>query len=173
MSHFLKDCSENYTRDCHILKLDIRGYFMSINKHILWSKLERILRPMTEADCPDIDLLWWLLDKVLWHDPTTSCIIKGDRSLWIGLPPSKSLFHMPADCGLPIGNLTSQLFSNVYLHEFDSFVKNELGFAYYGRYVDDFVLIHRDKEVLLRAKEQIRKQKCSNAGDFVVASCFG
>jgi hypothetical protein len=41
------------------------------------------------------------------------------------------------------------------LHEFDCFVKNELGFEYYGRYVDDFVLIHPDKQVLLQAKEKI------------------
>jgi len=155
MTQFLKDCSENYTRDCYILKLDIRGYFMSIDKPILWEKLERLLRPMTEADCSDMDLMWWLLDKVIWHDPTQSCIIKCDRSNWIGLPPSKSLFHTGKNCGLPIGNLTSQLFSNVYLHEFDSFVKNDLGFEYYGRYVDDFVLVHPDKKVLLQAKEKI------------------
>ena len=67
------------------------------------------------------------------------------------------------DCGLPIGNLTSQLFSNVYLHEFDSFVKNDLEFTYYGRYVDDFILIHPDKQSLLTAKEKIRtylKENC-------------
>jgi hypothetical protein len=139
------------------MKLDIRGYFMSIDKQLLWEKLQRILQPMTEADCPDLDLLWWLLDKIVWHDPTKLCIIKGDRNNWTGLPPSKSLFHTRENCGLPIGNLTSQLFSNVYLHEFDCFVKNELGFEYYGRYVDDFVLIHPDKNVLLQAKEKIKE----------------
>ena len=50
--------------------------------------------------------------------------------------------------GLPIGNLTSQLFGNVYLNEFDHWIKNELNIQYYGRYVDDFVLIHPDKEYL-------------------------
>ena len=163
MTQFLKDCSENYTRDCYILKLDIRGYFMSIDKQILWEKLERLLRPMTGADCPDPDLLWWMLEKVVWNDPKEDCIIKGNRSNWIGLPPSKSLFHTRKDCGLPIGNLTSQLFSNVYLHEFDSFVKNDLRFEYYGRYVDDFILIHPDKHVLLQAKETINsylKETC-------------
>jgi hypothetical protein len=92
ISQFLKDCSENYTKDCYILKLDIRGYFMSIDKQILWEKLKRILQPMTEKDCFDLDLLWWMLEKVVWNDPKEDCIIKGSLSNWIGLPPSKSLF---------------------------------------------------------------------------------
>jgi len=49
---------------------------------------------------------------------------------------------------LPIGNLTSQLFGNVYLNEFDHFIKCKLGFKYYGRYVDDCALVHQDKEHL-------------------------
>ncbi|MEI3590838.1 MAG: hypothetical protein V8Q44_08160 [Alistipes ihumii] len=49
--------------------------------------------------------------------------VRGRRSQWEGLPPSKSLFHTPEGCGLPIGNLTSQLFSNVYLSKLDDFVK--------------------------------------------------
>jgi hypothetical protein len=47
------------------------------------------------------------------------------------------------------------LFSNVYLHEFDRYVKYELGMEYYGRYVDDFVLLYPDKNVLLQTKEKI------------------
>jgi retron-type reverse transcriptase len=52
------------------------------------------------------------------------------------------------DCGLPIGNLTSQLFGNICLNEFDHFVKKDLHIRYYGRYVDDFILIHQEKEYL-------------------------
>jgi hypothetical protein len=70
--------------------------------------------------------------------------VKGDRTDWAGLPKDKSLFHAQPNCGLPIGNLTSQLFGNVYLNEFDHFVKRDLRIRYYGRYVDDFILIHRD-----------------------------
>lgn len=50
--------------------------------------------------------------------------------------------------GLPIGNLTSQFFANVYLHEVDLFIKNELGCRDYVRYMDDFVLFHEEKEQL-------------------------
>lgn len=64
------------------------------------------------------------------------------------MPKTKSLFFANKNCGLPIGNLTSQLFGNVYMNEFDHFVKQSLGIKYYGRYVDDFVLIHENKEYL-------------------------
>lgn len=50
--------------------------------------------------------------------------------------------------GLPIGNLTSQLWANVYLHELDSFIKHDLGVRRYMRYMDDWVIVHHDKEYL-------------------------
>lgn len=50
--------------------------------------------------------------------------------------------------GIPLGNLTSQLFSNVYLNKFDHFVKRELRIKYYVRYADDFIILNRDKEQL-------------------------
>jgi len=175
MSEFLKMCSENYTKDCYVLKLDIKGYFMSMNKHLLWQKLETMLdsaryTPFVPEessfcwnDCFDFELVWWLMEKVIWNDPKEQCTIKGKLSDWDGLPPSKSLFHAAPDCGLPIGNLTSQLFSNVYLHDFDSFVKNDLGCEYYGRYVDDFVIIHRDKGFLLDVLDKIKKYLAEHA----------
>lgn len=52
------------------------------------------------------------------------------------------------DIGLPIGALTSQLFANVYLSMFDHFVKDYLGVKYYVRYMDDFIIIHHDKQYL-------------------------
>jgi len=50
--------------------------------------------------------------------------------------------------GMPLGNLTSQFFANVYLNELDQFVKHKLKAQHYIRYVDDFVILHRSKEVL-------------------------
>ena len=159
MKNFTSSSSLKVKRnECFVLKLDIQGYFMSINKHILWEKLSNMLKPYEgDLGCLELkEVVWYLLEKVIWNDPRRNCIVKSPSSEWDDLPPSKSLFHAAPDCGLPIGNLTSQLFSNVYLHEFDCFVKNELGAAFYGRYVDDFVLIHRDKAFLLSAKEKIK-----------------
>jgi len=57
--------------------------------------------------------------------------------------------------GMPLGNLTSQFFANVYLDELDHFVKHGLKAKYYIRYVDDFVVLHRDRRVLERWKQEI------------------
>ena len=70
------------------------------------------------------------------------------------------MFYAGKNKGLPIGNLTSQLFGNVYLDDFDHFVKEKLGMKYYSRYVDDIVIVHKDKEHLKSAipllKEYLR-----------------
>lgn len=59
--------------------------------------------------------------------------------------------------GMPIGNLTSQFFANVYLHELDLFVKHKLKAKCYIRYVDDFVILHVDRYVLETWKVEIAK----------------
>jgi retron-type reverse transcriptase len=153
--------------DCYVMKLDIQGYFMGINKHLLWEKLQQMLakgEEDSEFNKINSDFILFLLEKTIWNDPRKSCIFKSRAEEWTGLPNSKSLFYTESDCGLPIGNLTSQLFSNVYLHDFDLFVKNELGVEFYGRYVDDFVLIHPCKAFLLDAKEKIRRYLQENSG---------
>lgn len=58
---------------------------------------------------------------------------------------------------MPLGNLTSQFFANVYLNELDYFVKHELKAKYYIRYVDDFVILHSSKRQLEIWKKQIEK----------------
>jgi len=57
--------------------------------------------------------------------------------------------------GMPLGNLTSQFFANIYLNELDNFVKRKLKVKYYIRYVDDFVILHNSKEQLEIWKKEI------------------
>ena len=57
--------------------------------------------------------------------------------------------------GMPLGNLTSQFFANIYLNELDQFVKHKLKVKYYIRYVDDFVILHKSKEQLEKWKIKI------------------
>jgi len=59
--------------------------------------------------------------------------------------------------GMPLGNLTSQFFANVYLNELDYFVKHKLRVKYYIRYVDDFVILHQSKKQLGIWKKEIEK----------------
>ena len=114
---------------------------MSINKNILFDLLKpRMVEP-------------WLVEltrKVLFHDPRQDCLLKSTRALFDRVPRYKSLWHAPTHCGLPIGNLTSQFFANVYLHELDLFVKHTLKAKYYYRYVDDFVILDPCPAVLNR-----------------------
>jgi len=154
---FIRSCSQNYHKDCYILKLDIRGYFMAMNRSLLFDKVKNKLLSNKHKVDFDTDLLIYLVDKVIFNDPTKNCIIKGKKSDWNGLPKTKSLFYANENCGLPIGNLTSQLFGNVYLNEFDHFVKKQLGIKHYGRYVDDFVIIHPDKNYLKLILPQINE----------------
>ncbi len=62
---------------------------------------------------------------------------------------------------MPLGNLTSQFFANVYLSELDYFVKHTLKAKYYIRYVDDFVLLHKSKEQLEVWKKEINSFLCN------------
>ena len=66
-------------------------------------------------------------------------------------------FEKSKGVGLPLGNVTSQLFANIYLNELDQFMKHELKVQYYFRYCDDFIIIHENKEFLLNLIEKIRK----------------
>jgi RNA-directed DNA polymerase len=156
ISKFIRSCSENYKQDCYILKLDIKGYFMAINKDILFQKVKSVLFRQQHALDFNLQMELELIEKTIFNDPVQDCRIKGKNVDWGGLPKSKSLFHSARNCGLPIGNLTSQLFSNVYLNVFDHYVKNELGIKHYGRYVDDFVIVHQNKDYLKSLIPKIR-----------------
>lgn len=63
-------------------------------------------------------------------------------------------FEIKSGIGIPIGNLTSQIFSNIYLNELDRFVKHEMKCKAYLRYGDDFIIFHRDKKILLQIKDK-------------------
>ena len=98
----------------------------------------------------------WLTERILFWDCTHSYISKGHQQLLFDIPPNKSLFGKNNRCGLPIGNLTSQFFANIYLNELDQFIKHQLKAKYYIRYTDDFILLSQDREELLRWKEDIK-----------------
>jgi len=69
----------------------------------------------------------------------------------------KILNNFEGKKGMPLGNLTSQFFANVYLNELDYFVKHKLRVKYYLRYVDDFVILHSSKDQLEKWKKEIKK----------------
>lgn len=135
----IRSATQNWAKPVHYLKLDLANFFVSIDKQILAGQLEaRIREP------------WWraLALQVLWHDPREDFEVRSPRLLFNKVPQHKRLTAQPARLGLPIGNLSSQFFANVYLDALDQFVKHQLRCRHYVRYVDDFVLLHESPQQL-------------------------
>ena len=80
---------------------------------------------------------------------------KSPAAAWGHIGDHKTLFNCPEFKGLPIGNLTSQFFGNVYLNALDQFVKHQFKARHYVRYVDDAILLHEDRDVLAGWKDAI------------------
>lgn len=129
------------------LKLDIESFFMSIDKAVLFSLVQN------KINNPDI---LWLSKLIIFQNPTDNYIIKGDLKTLASILHNKSLFHAPPNKGLSIGNYTSQFFANIYLNEADQFIKHHLHCHYYFRYMDDFLLLHEDKNTLLQWRDEIK-----------------
>ena len=152
LNNYIEEVSRHYTRDCWVAKFDMQGFFMSIHKPTLWKMLKRFINERYNGK--DKELVLWLTKKIALHSPEKNCImIMGDKA-WKHLPANKSLFHNGDEYGLPIGNLTSQMFANFYLTEFDIMMSGK--FKSYGRYVDDFYIISHKKAKILKSIPKIR-----------------
>ena len=95
----------------------------------------------------------------MFHDCTHEPVLKGDQRLLDRLPAHKTLFRAPPGKGLPIGNLNSQFFANVYLNALDQFVKHELKCRWYLRYCDDFVLVAESAAQLALCDKELARLK--------------
>ncbi|MBC8236663.1 MAG: group II intron reverse transcriptase domain-containing protein [Helicobacteraceae bacterium] len=151
----------NATHNGYYLQLDIKGFFYNIDKNILFQKIFQDLKHYKGLYKKEI---LYLANKIIYHKPTKNYHFKGDKSKLKLLPEHKTLFKLPAHKGLPIGNLTSQFCANVYMNDFDNFVKRVLKVKYYIRYVDDFVLFHTSKQKLQELKVQIQEYLKSELG---------
>ncbi len=161
---FLQKVSSNYSQKAYVLKLDIKGYFMNIDRQLLYKQNKSIINQLYHHHPAEKNEVLYLLKKIIFNDPTKNCRLRGQKKDWHGLPKNKSLFSASPGKGLPIGNLTSQLFGNLYLNDFDHFVKRELKCKYYGRYVDDMIFFHRDKDYLKKIISEVRNYLKDNLG---------
>lgn len=153
VNHFIQSCSKNGSEKCWILKIDIQSFFMSINKSILYNKLITFIDLYYKKE--NVDFVKYLCRVIIWNNPVEGCIFHSLKSKWDDLPQGKSLFYCDENHGLPIGNFTSQVFANLYLSELDHFIKHEKKMEYYGRYVDDCVIISKSKMKLRRLIPEI------------------
>lgn len=123
-SYFCK-VGKNNTKTCWVLKCDIKKFFVNI----------------------DHDILLDILQKYI-SDENISCLLENVIGSFTSPQPSPREGEVAENVGLPLGNLTSQLFVNIYMNEFDQFMKHKLKAKYYIRYSDDFVIFSESKEQL-------------------------
>jgi len=141
-THAAIDCLQGFSRRYrYVLRMDIVKHFPSLDHAVLMDELSGVIH--------DSDVLWLvrqILDsgKDALSEEYPMVYFRGD-----------DLFSVNRPRGLPIGNLTSQFWSNVYMNPFDWFVKRELGCHAYLRYVDDFALFSDDKTQLYAWKQAI------------------
>lgn len=121
---FAFNASQNHTRTCWVLKCDIKKFFASIDHAILKEILAKHIKDQNTL---------WLLDNLIDSFVTTDSVL-----IYQDISPK----------GLPLGNLTSQLLVNIYMNEFDQFIKHTLKIKYYVRYADDFVILSPAKQQL-------------------------
>lgn len=111
--------TSNYSQPCYSLKMDIKRFFDSIDHSILKSLITKYVRNKQLLNLIDI-----IIDSFFKKKTSNTSV------------------------GIPLGNLTSQLFGNIYLHELDLFIKHHLRFRFYLRYCDDFILLSNNKDHL-------------------------
>lgn len=136
LQYWTQKLTRGYERP-YYLKLDISKYFYRIDHDVLLSILHHRFE--------DLNLMW-LLEKIIRSEHTKFGVPLGDHGF-----EQERIDGM----GMPIGNLTSQLFANLYLNELDQYVKHELHMHHYIRYMDDIIILHPDKLVLRDALEEI------------------
>ncbi len=135
------------------LQLDIHNFFNSIHRGVLYGMLKPRL---DRAGAPEI--VTRAVHALLRHPVSKQGVIhRSTAAERAQVPLHKRLENAAPGCGLPIGNLSSQFFANVYLDALDQFVKHTLKVDRYLRYVDDFVLVHRDRAQLERWQAQIEQ----------------
>ncbi len=127
---YLRKVTKSNKQHAFCLKADIKHYFQEVNHEILIKILKRKIK-----DSETINLI----KKILNNLPISE---KGGET------------HDKLT-GMPLGNLTSQAFANIYLHDLDFFIKHKLKAKYYIRYVDDFVILHHSKSKLESWKNKI------------------
>lgn len=140
LQYWMRQVSRKPGAPWYYLKLDISKYFYRVNHRILLDLLkeritdERLLR---------------VLENIINSEDTAF-------GLPSGMGPEECTEDMwLTDVGMPIGNLTSQMFANIYLNEIDQHVKHDMRIHYYVRYMDDMIILHQDKAELAEFKDEI------------------
>lgn len=152
---YLMETSKNGTKDCFFLKIDLSGYFMSIDRKQVGNKFLKLINNKYKGKHKE--LLSYLTPIIFENNPSINCIYKCDDNIRMQVPERRKM--NPNSCyGMAIGNLTSQAGSNLNLNKFDNYIIKELKLTKYIRYVDDIVIIADNKKELYEALPYIIKE---------------
>jgi len=147
--------SKNYTKPCFALKLDIRKFFNSVDHKVLIDLLkERIEDERLLELLQDIIQSFPIFRHAEFISASPVEILKPQQSRGRRVPAvAKRLWRASRDDaegkGMPLGNLTSQLFANIYLDPLDKFAKHKLKAKHYLRYADDFIFLSDNPDILM------------------------
>lgn len=146
LRNYLVETSNNGTQDCFFLKIDLSGYFMSINRQQVSNKFLKLIQEKYEGKHKE--LLIYLTPIIFENNPAVNCLYKCNENIR-KIVPDRRKMKPKSNYGMAIGNLTSQAGSNLNLSEFDNYVVKELKLNKYVRYVDDIVIISNNKKELI------------------------
>ena len=157
-THAAVDRLKQFIREVHsgqcggyYLQLDVHNFFNSIHRPTLWALLKAKMAKSATPE-PVQRATHALLKQSI---KTNSVVYRCTQAEREAVPHHKRLENTQPGYGLPIGNLSSQFFANVYLDKLDQFIKHTLKAKRYLRYVDDFVLVHHNREQLAQWQTQI------------------
>ena len=142
LARFVRRETDNYAHDAWCLSFDLSGFFMHINRQLLLADITDVIEHWYTG--PYRDVLKYLVKIVILTDVTKGAVRLCPKKDWSLLAPGKTLFGNPN--GLPIGNITSQLFANFYLNRLDHYAKSR--HRSYVRYVDDGKIVDTDRKNL-------------------------
>lgn len=148
----IREESENYTKDAYVMKVDLKGFFMSIIKSKLARMIDYFIVEYYKGD--DKEDLRWICNLVVMHRPELNCERRSPFWMWNFIPKEKSLFTNGEDRGIAIGNLFAQLFANFLLNTIDW--KIDAVCVRHNRYVDDISFVSKDKKKLLSIIPMLR-----------------
>ena len=154
---FMRDVSENYTKKAYLLKGDFKSFFMRIDKRKMYKAICDLLETRGDFDEESLAFMKHIIALIVFNRPQLNCVRKQPKSAWNCMPSDKTMFECDENHGVPIGNLTSQIFANLFLSVFDHWIKDFLGIKEYGRYVDDFFIVSLFLQLLVDLIPQIRE----------------
>lgn len=154
---FMRKVSNNYTQKAYILKGDFKSFFMRIDKRKMYKAICDLLEKRGNFDEETLAFMKHVIALIVFNRPQLNCIRKQPVAAWKCLPGDKTMFECDEDHGVPIGNITSQIFANLFLSVFDHWIKDILGIEEYGRYVDDFFIVSVLLGLLVSLIPQIRE----------------